>query len=167
MKAQLSFDFYFSIVVFIIFVSSLFFKLITFFPLYSEEITSQRLRSEAFQLSEILVDNVGYPGNWHTDAANAKLLGLLDETKNKTNLVSLSKITALKNLCQSDFNKVLQIMDVSDGFSVLLAKRSVDPPQELLGCLPADTTGRGRAEVKRIVAFGPDFGELTVQVWKK
>lgn len=167
MKAQLSFDFYFSIVVFIIFVSSLFFKLITFLPLYSEEITSQRLRSEAFQLSEILVNNVGYPGNWYADAANVKLMGLSEETKNKTNLVSLSKITALKNLCQSDFNKVLKIMDVSDGFSVLLANRSVDPPQELLGCLPADVTGRGRTEVKRIVAFGSDFGELTVQVWKK
>ena len=167
MKAQLSFEFYFAIIVFVIFVTSLFFKLITFFPLYSYEITSQRVRSEAYQISELLANNIGYPGNWYTDVSNVKLLGLSDETTNKTNLLSAAKITALNNLCQTDYNKVLSLLDINDGFSLLLVNRNVDPTQVLITCLPAEVASRSRADVRRIVAFSSTFGELTVQVWKK
>ena len=78
MKAQISYDFYFSLVVFVLFISFLFFRLITFLPFYSDEISIQRLRSEAYQISEILINDAGHPGNWHTDMPNAKRLCLAD-----------------------------------------------------------------------------------------
>ena len=168
MKAQLSFDFYFSLIVFVMFVSSLFFKFVTFFPFYSDEIANQRLRLEAYQISEILINDAGYPGDWYKDVPNAKRLGLSDETKNKTNLVSISKMAALDDLCKSEsgYNRVLALLDINDGFLAQLIKKS-EPPSSVT-CLPADISAKISANMTRIVAFDDgSFGELAVKVWKK
>jgi len=169
MKAQLSFDFYFSLIVFIVFVASLFFKLITFFPLYSEEVSLQKLRAEAYQISEILVNDAGYPGNWHTDVPNTKRLGLSDEIKNKTNILSASKITAFDSLCNSagGYNKVLELLDIKDGFLTSFVDKSIEPNVVLMTCLPPEAFAKLRVEINRTVAFGSGaFGELRVSMWK-
>lgn len=167
MKAQLSFDYYFSLVIFSLFVATLFFRLLTFFPFYSQEVTNQQLRSEAYQVSEILINYAGYPGNWYTDVPNAKVLGLSDETKNKTHLLSKNKITAFDSLCSSNYNKVTELLAIGDGFSAVLLNQTTNPPAEIMRCLPAEISVKSRAEVKRIVSIGSSYGELTVQVWKK
>ena len=165
MKAQLSFDYYFAVITFVIFVSSLFFRLVTFFPLYSDELTNQRLRSEAYQISEILINDVGYPANWNLDVANAKRLGLSDETRNKTNIISTSKATAFNSLCTSNYNRALELLDIKDGFLASLVK--IKQPPDQFQCLPSQVSAKIRAEVRRIVAFDDGtYGNLTVSMWK-
>ncbi len=167
MKGQLSFDYYFSLIVFVMFVTFLFFKLITFFPFYSSEVLDHRIRSEAYQVSELLVNDVGYPGNWHADASSAQRLGLSDETKNKTNSLSLAKAAAFNTMC-GDYSKIVQLLDIKDGFWVTLTKTTANPPQAVILCSPQDTGGKVRANISRIVAFDDGtYGELKVSVWKK
>ena len=169
MKAQLSYDYYFALILFVIFIASLFFRLITFFPAYSDVITTQRLRAEAYQISEILVNDVGHPGNWHTDAplfSNVKRLGLSDEIQNKTNLIANVKTIAFDFLCETNYNRVLQLLDISDGFLVTIVK--IKDPPERFECLPAEVSARIRTEITRIVALNDgSFGNLTVSVWKR
>lgn len=170
-KAQLSFDFYFALVVFVVFISSVFFKLITFFPFYSSEITNQIIRSEAYQISEILINDVGYPGNWYdgdkVSITDIKRLGLSDEIKNKTNILSTSKITAFDTLCKTEgHDKILELLDIKDGFWVLLKR--IDPPGVLIECSQEESVTKARADITRIVAFDDgSFGELRLSVWKK
>jgi len=175
MKAQLSFEYYFALIIFVMFVSSLFLKLITFFPFYSAEIENQRLRSEAYQISELLINDVGYPGNWYevyeSELEKVKRLGLSDGGKNKTNLISMDKATAFNDLCQSSlplgYDKVLELLDVKDGFWVLLTNDKVDSPEILIGCSPNEFSSKIRTNITRIIAFDDgSFGQLRVSVWK-
>mgnify|MGYP001568672759 CR=1 FL=1 len=169
MRAQLSFEYYFSLIVFVIFISSLFFKMITIVPVYSDEINAQQLRSEAYQISEILINDVGYPGNWDkVDISEVKRLGLSDETKNKTNVISLSKLTAFNNLYQSDYKKVLELLGIKDGFAIKL-KPSLPVISPSLDNMPPLPSATGiSTEIKRIVALdSSSFEELTVQMWEK
>lgn len=166
MKAQLSYDYYFALILFVIFIASLFFKLITFFPAYSDVITTQRLRAEAYQISEILINDVGQPGNWHADIPNAKRLGLSDDAANKTNLIADVKLIAFRGLCNSNYNRVVELLDIKDGFLATVVK--IKDPPERFECLPDEVSARIRAEITRIVAFNDgSFGNLTVSVWKR
>jgi len=173
MKAQLSYDFYFSLIVFVIFVSSLFFRLITLLPFYSDEVNVQRLRSEAYQISQILINDAGHPGNWHTDMPNAKRLGLADETANKTNLISRAKAKAFNGLCNSapddsDYKKVIELMDIKDGFLLQLTDKSSAPAQSVALCSPQEVSVKTRVNITRIVAFDDGaFAELSINVWDK
>ena len=176
MKAQISFEYYFSLLTFAILVSYLFLKLITLPPFYSSQITTQQLRSETYQISEILVNSVGYPANWNTfpipgGVGNIKGLGLSDETRNKTNLVSTAKTTAFDNICKSNgYNKILELLDIRNdtyGFWVLAAK-DTSPPQILIECSPLETSAKIRTNITRIIAFNDGtYGELRISLWKR
>jgi hypothetical protein len=64
-KAQFSVDFYIALITFVLLISYISFQVLTFSPLYTKEINTQRLRAEAFQISEILVNDFGEPKDWY------------------------------------------------------------------------------------------------------
>jgi len=70
MKGQLSFvEYLVSFLVFITFISYFFLRIINETPIFLNEIRNERIRAEAFQLSEILVNDPGEPINWETSGS--------------------------------------------------------------------------------------------------
>lgn len=68
MKAQISFvEFIIAFSIFSVFVAYLFFRLLSFMPAYLNEIRSERVRSEAYQISELLINDPGEPMELHCD----------------------------------------------------------------------------------------------------
>jgi len=70
MKAQISYEYYFSLVLFVIFVLYVVFYVISTVPSYTREIKSQLLMSEAYQISELLVNDPGEPYSWATQTSS-------------------------------------------------------------------------------------------------
>jgi|GEM_PF-1696293 hypothetical protein len=64
MKAQASFEYYFSLVLFIMFATYIVFQTISITSVYRREIRNRLLKTEAYQISELLVNDLGEPINW-------------------------------------------------------------------------------------------------------
>lgn len=176
MKGQVSLDYYVALVVFIFFVVYFLFQVVNLVPNFLGLMEEQRMRSEAYQVSELLVNDVGSPANWDDELSlsNINRIGLSDENQDVTNLLSVSKINRLDSLCESEGQEFLRQKIQTDlQFSVFVIDRTDDSVR--LDCLPPDTnttTGapllRGFAvTMSRVVAFSDgDFGELKVQMWR-
>jgi len=168
MKGQISFvEFLVTTTVFISFIGYFSFQLINFYPLYLGEIRNERIRSEAYQISEILVDDPGYPMNWNV-VGGVQRLGLSDETKNKTNVLSLNKITAIgdgTNLCKPGYDTVKKWLGSAYDFSIVLT-RKIPSEMILINCRPPPSPLKAiNTTVRRIVSFDSSYGELIVQMW--
>lgn len=151
MKAQLSIDFIVSLIIFIGFVAYIFFQLISYSPPYINEIADQRLKSETYQVSELLINSpVGF--------------GLSDITKNKTNLLSLNKIKNFGCQSPSDYDAMKSSIDTDYQFSIVLTNST---GWTLINCTTSQPVAKAtKSEVRRIVAFDNlDYGELVVQMW--
>lgn len=170
MKGELSFiEYIASMSVFISFVAYIFFLLLRYYPLYVQEMEAERKRLEAYQISEILINDPGDSADW--DSLNSvKRLGFSDETKNKTNLLSLAKINKMRDLWSNDFcapgyEWVKSKIDSEFDFSLTLV--NLITQELLINCLPPKVViTPTNITVRRIVTFSSgDFGELIVQVW--
>lgn len=167
MKGQISFvEYLVAFTIFVVFVGYLSIQLLKFVPEYLNQITSERIRSEAYQISEILVNDPGYPIDW--TAANVKRLGLSDETKNLTNALSLTKINQIGdgiNLCKPGYDNVRKWLASDYNFTMILTRKS-SPEQVLINCRPTTfAVGGTNTTVRRIVSFDSSYGELIVQMW--
>ena len=94
MKGQLNLEQIVAMTLFIAFSSYVFFTVFNLVPRYTSEVRSERLRSEAYQMSELLINDPGSPANWDKIVKPSRL-GLSDETANLTNFISKSKGAAL------------------------------------------------------------------------
>ncbi|MEM7826521.1 MAG: hypothetical protein QW451_02750, partial [Candidatus Aenigmatarchaeota archaeon] len=97
MKSQISFvEFITSMLIFSSFVTYFSIHSLSSASSYLAEIKMERLRSEAYQISELLINDPGEPLNWNViNFANVRRIGLLDHTQNKTNLLSKAKLDRL------------------------------------------------------------------------
>ena len=95
MKGQITVEYLISFVIFIGLIAYTYLSYSANIPRFTEDVRKETIRSEAYQISEILINNPGEPVNWQS--ANIKRIGLLDERFNKTNLISEAKIDKLKN----------------------------------------------------------------------
>lgn len=168
MKGQFSVDYLVALIIFVTFVLYLAFRLLQFFPAYVNAVDEQRLRAEAYQISEILVNDLGQPINWDTLLPNQidqiKRVGLSDQTKNKTNALSLSKITAFNSACNqpNGYLNIKSWLGTELRFSINLTKSD---GTKLIDCTSPQTAGLLKVDIKRIVAFGSSYGNLSVEVW--
>jgi hypothetical protein len=165
MKAQISFvEFLTTLIIFISFVTYLSFQISTLIPNYLSEVRRERINSEAFQLSELLINDPGEPTNWPSVNFNdVKRLGLSDEKTNKTNFLSLYKIKAFDSNCSSNYAKVKEKLGADYDFSVFLID---DKSQLRINCKPTTIIFRGiNITMRRVVVFDGGFGELILQVW--
>jgi hypothetical protein len=166
MKGQLGLDYYLSLILFALFSSYIVYQIMGITPAYLREIRNERLRSEAYQISEMLVNNPGEPINWHElPPEQIKRVGLSDEEENRTNLLSREKIEAF-NLNCSNYQDIVGWVgaDPEIQFSVTLINTT---GYAYISCFPTVTIARAAVmAVRRVVAIDSgDWGELVVQVW--
>jgi len=154
MKAQISFvEFLTAMVVFISFVGYFSLQVLLFIPSYMNEIKSERLKSEAFQVSELLINDPN--------------LGLSDLTQNKTNLLSANRIRDFNTTCQN-YNSAKEKIGMDYDFS--LGFRDIDTGTVMINCAPPSVGYKQlRGSIRRVVAFDDGgvvkFGEMVLQVW--
>lgn len=175
MKGQISIDYYVSIAVFIFFIVYFLFQISNIVPTFKGQMEEQRMRLEAYQISEVLANDGGKPLQWAWQPiGNIERIGLSDHMANKTNLLNVSKIAALDELCESQGQQFLKTRMGTDlDFSVFVIDRRNNTV--MLDCLPPDTNATTGAPLlrgtsitaARMVAFNNnDFGEIKVQVWR-
>jgi len=164
MKGQFTIEYIVSFLLFISIISYIHLSTSKFLPDYITKANSELAFSDAYLISEILINDPGDPIDWVSiDDNKVKRIGLSDTTYNKTNLLNLTKIKAfcrnynfVKEKLGLDRDFIIMIIDRDDNFNNVLCKSEV-------------VRGRVNVTVKRIVAYtdGENFGlaEVIVQTW--
>lgn len=167
MKGQLSYEFYMAILVFITFTAYIFFQVFAITPAYTEEVASQLLHSEAYQLSEILINDEGEPPDWETRGLDeVKRIGL-SSTQGKLNLLSDQKISKLNEICSTNYQAVMSRLDVS-GYQFALNLTNIEDNSVLISCSPPQVIARTRLKVRvtRIATTVSGVNvRLVLEVW--
>lgn len=111
MKAQLTVQYLASFVFFIGLILYIYFSYSANIPAFMEEVEKEDVRSKAFQLSEILVNDPGDPEDWwdeikYPSPDSINRIGFSDESSNKPNLISMRKIMRFSTLCSDAQQKL-------------------------------------------------------------
>jgi len=158
MKSQVGFEQFIALSLFVFSVLFLISQLLSYYPTYFNEIRRQTLLSEAYQISELLVNDVGEPANW--DSTNVKRIGLLNESLNITNVISLLKVSYANNICNSDYNKFKSLLDLKNEINFVVY---------LEGSIIANCSrplGERAVKFSRIVSFdNKSYGELVLWLY--
>ena len=167
MKGQGGFELYFSVSAFIIVVVYIFFELIKQYPSYFEKIDNERFMLEAYQVSEILVNDPGLPVDWNKlPVSEIKRLGLNSEKFNKTNLISLEKSLKLNQLCEENEEVLKRGLNLEYDLNIFL----VDGNGNLIIKCETLKDIPPKAEIRRIVSIYNEssknilYGELILEV---
>lgn len=165
MKSQFSIDFYVAIIVFVLFSTYILFQVISFTPSYIREINNQRLKSEAFQISELLINDPGEPLNWEDlDENQIKRIGFSNHIVNYTNYLSLRKIQRIGICDEIKYEKVKKWLAIKESFSLLL--KNLKSNEILISCFPAQKIPKELIVISRIVYLDSgDYGVLTLELW--
>jgi len=125
MKGQITVEYLISFIIFIGLIAYTYLSYSANIPRFTEDVKEETIRSEAYQISEILVNNPGQPVNWQS-FANIKRIGLLDERFNKTNLISKAKIDKLKNNfdCNypANYSYIMSKLKANRNFSFIISE---------------------------------------------
>jgi len=168
-KGQLSIDFYIALIVFLGSLAYITFQLFQIAPASSLNAKEETVKIEAYQISELLVNDGGHPNDWETKPLSGiKRIGLLDTSVNLTNFLSSPKIDRFKTIC-SNFNDVKVLLDVKDetSFSIIEHRTTGDTIDI---CNPVAVAGKKFSfNVSRTVFIsGTSYPtEIIVEVWRK
>jgi hypothetical protein len=161
MRSQVGFEQFAALALFIFSISFLIYQLLSYYPTYVNEVRRQTLISETYQTSEILTNDVGEPANWYSiPLDNVKRIGLLNETINITNVVSILKVFKANETCNTDYARFKKLLDLKNdiNFVVYLEGRV------LANC--SYPFGEKVAKVLRIVSFdNRSYGELIIWLY--
>jgi len=160
-KVQIGFEQIFSLLLFVTSVTYLVYSLLSYYPSYINEMKRQMMLSEAYQISEILVNDCGHPANWYSLQTNQiKRIGLLNESLNKTNVISIAKSTRLNTICNSYYQTFKQLLDLKNDISIIIYIGN----NVLVNC--TRPIGERAAKVNRIVSFNNgSYGELIIWLY--
>lgn len=166
MKGQISFvEYLAALSVFITSVIFIAYQLIYFVPQYLNEVNDERVRINAYQISELLINDPGNPPNWYASPQIYRI-GLSNESLNLTNYVSLAKINTFNNLCNSQggYSVVKNYVGAAENFTVVFYDLT-NPGPPLISCQPPISfSSLINTSISRIVAIDSgDVGELVVQ----
>jgi hypothetical protein len=167
-------EFIISMVIFIIFVSYLFFQILGIRPFYIQQIKAEKVRAEAYQISELLINDPGEPIHWDAIANNPseiKRIGLSDHNYNLTNLISWLKAENFSYLCNNNYELIREKTGVKDyQFSIVIHKVNGGMP---ILCYPPPQTVKGgfiNFTVERVVGINTGNnivpGKVVVRVWE-
>jgi hypothetical protein len=169
-KGQINIEYIVSLTVYITLATYIAFQLSQQTPIYLRAVREEYVKSETYQLSELLTNNVGEPENWYTlwpsAPNNIKRLGLSEGIK--TNVLSVEKIDALDEICSSDYNDVVDMLGIdTEDYQISIFVKDITNDIILLDCSPTVITAGGSIEsIRRTVALGSgDYGELIIQTW--
>lgn len=168
MKGQISFvEYLASLTIFMTAVLYISFQLVNFVPSYLRISNDQKIKIDAYEISEILADDPGNPPNWYLLQSGVTRLGLSSEIANKTNFLSLQKIIAFNNSCNAPngYANVQNLLGTSDNFEILFFNRTANDGTLLINCQPTNPISTAlNTTVRRTVAIDSnDLGELIVQ----
>jgi len=171
-KGQISFaEYLVAIVVFLTFVGYFSFQLLNFLPAYLTQIRSERVRGEAYQMSELLINDPGYKIDWDKKlpGEEPKRIGLSDEIKNVTNFISIGKISQLQAQCAgSGYSNVKKWLgsDLDFSISITVINSDTGLPEQYYSCRPQNPLVRTiNTTIKRFAAVDSNhFAEIIMQV---
>lgn len=117
--------------------------------------------SEAYLISEILVNDVGEPANWYSLQINQiRRIGLLNESLNKTNVVSITKTRMLNTTCNYDYRTFKQLLDLKNDISLIVYIGN----NVLVNC--TRPVGERVAKINRIISFdNGSYGEMIIWLY--
>ena len=164
MKGQLSLEYYISLLTFIGTVSFILMQILGLIPSYKFEAKKEIVYSEGFQISEMLVNGLGYPANWSfLTSSEIKRIGLNDEKFNQTNLISSQKINRLNSIFLTEgYEKVKELLGTEREFRILIANET----QVLVDIQPTQPYTGSKARIERVVCIdGKEVGKVYVEVW--
>jgi len=161
MKLQVGFEQFAALSLFVFSVSFLISQLLSYYPTYINEVKRQTLLSEAYQISELLVNDAGEPPYWYSvSLANVKRIGLLNESLNKPNVVSVLKVLNASYLCNTNYPKFKQLLDLKNDINFVVY---------LEGNLIANCShplGEKAVKISRIISFdNRSYGELIIWLY--
>lgn len=169
-KGQINVEYIVSLTVYITLATYIAFQLSQQTPVYLRAVREEYVKSETYQLSELLINDVGYPEDWNTlwpsSPSDIKRVGLSGGVK--TNLVSVDKIDALDDICSSDYDNLVEMLGIDvDDYQISVFVKDTTNDVILLDCSPTViTTGQSVESIRRIVALDSgDYGELIIQTW--
>jgi hypothetical protein len=160
-KVQVGFEQLFSLSLFVFSVTHLIYQLISYYPSYIGEMRIESIFSEAYQISEILVNDYGDPPNWYSlPLDQIKRIGLLNESIGKSNVLSLVKVSKASETCNLNYQKLKQILDLKNDISFVVYLNN----NVVASC--TRPFGERVAKVNRIVAFdNGSYGELVIWLY--
>ena len=169
-KGQVSIEYIVSLILFIVFISFFFVQLLNQQPIYMREIRTETIKSEAYQISEMLVNDAGYPIDWILPFGggpqpNAVQRIGFSSNLNKTNLLSKNKINLIGPTCNRGYDFVKNKIGAEDDFSLFVYQQPGNIP--ILACYPSVIILRDiNITFKRPVTFDDgNYGELVLQMW--
>jgi hypothetical protein len=158
MKTQVGFEQFAALSLFVVSVLFLIYELISYYPNYINEIRRQALLVEAYQISELLINDVGEPANWNS--FNVKRIGLLDESLNITNVVSILKVSYANDICNSDYNRFKTLLDLKNDINFVVYLEG----NLIANCSKA--VGEKIAKMNRIISFSnKSYGEIIIWLY--
>ena len=173
-KGQLTIQYLLSFIFFIGLIVSIYFAFSSNIPKFLEAIEKEDARSKAYQLSEFLINNPGYPIDWENQPVDSiKRLGLSDEDSNKTNLLSGLKVHDFFEICgpnSENFSTIQEKLALNKSFSVIFCNITSSGKRECQVCQsPSPPKTAINATIRRIVALNVSgdirLAELIVQMW--
>ena len=172
-KGQLSADFYIALVAFLGFLAYITFQLFQTVPASSANVKEETIRIEAYQLSELLVNDGGHPVDWQAKPlADIKRIGLSDTTKNMINSLSREKADRLFKgfglfpaIC-ANYNDVRGLLDIRDEASFTLIEHK--SPDEVFTCKSSESKKTSFNVSRTVLISGTSYpSEIIVEVWRK
>jgi hypothetical protein len=160
-KAQIGFEQVFSLLLFVFSVAYLIYQLLSYYPSYIGEMRRESIFSEAYQISEILVNDYGDPASWYSlPLDQIKRIGLLNESIGKSNVLSLIKISKANEICNLNYQKFKQLLDLKNDISFIVYLNN----NVVASCV--HPFGERVVKVNRIVAFdNGSYGELVIWLY--
>jgi len=162
MKSQSAYEFYISFMIFVTTITFIFYQIISYHFSYSQELKKNVLYTEAYQISQILVNDYGEPENWNSNLATAKRIGLASQAFFKLNLISFSKARAASNLCNTDYNRFKKLIGTNYDLNLVLFLAN---GTYIINC--TKPMKENFVRIARIVSFddGKSYGELILWVY--
>jgi hypothetical protein len=160
-KAQIGFEQVFSLLLFVFSITYLIYQLLSYYPSYIGEMRRESIFSEAYQISEILVNDYGDPTNWYSlPLDQIKRIGLLNESIGKSNVLSLIKISKANEICNLNYQKFKQLLDLKNDISFVVYLNN----NVVASCV--HPFGERVVKVNKIVAFdNGSYGELVIWLY--
>ncbi|MEM0473630.1 MAG: hypothetical protein QXF88_02845 [Candidatus Aenigmatarchaeota archaeon] len=136
-KAQITVEYIVAFTIFIGVIGYVYINYSRSFQPFLMETEKEEKYTEAFQISELMLNDLGDPTNWNTLSLNQiKRVGL-SENLNKQNYLSSQKITALQTICQNNYADAKRLIGAEKNFHMFIF--SIDGNgnrNSILSCVP-------------------------------
>ena len=157
MKGIIDIEYILAVAVFLTTISFVTLVIMSNVPLFHKEAVSEDLRSRAYEVSQLLLFDKGYPSGWNI--ADVERLGL---SKGERYNISLSSVLLLENLCGTDYIKTKALLG-QDYRNDLTIEITDSDNNILVSCAPPVITSvRPKFQITRFAML--DDGKLVKMV---